>query len=98
MTVVVDTPTAEHDPYRVRGSRSSSASPLAEHPAAAVEDAGAKVLVEVAEVPGDLVEDQRQAERQLLVPHTRVGGEDGCAAQVGGGLLDDAAIGSKLLV
>jgi len=40
-----------------------------------------ELLVEVAPVSGDLVEDQRQPERQLLVLEAGVGGEDGLAAQ-----------------
>src|SRR5215212_10351868 len=70
----------------------------AEHRPAAGKEAGAELLVEVAPVPGELVEDQCQAERQLLVLEARVGGEDGLLAQVRGGLLDDRAVGAQLLV
>ena len=57
-----------------------------------------ELLVEVAPVSGDLVEDQRQPERQLLVLEAGVGGEDGLAAQGGGCLLDDSTVGAQLLV
>jgi len=49
-------------------------------------------------VPGELVEDQRQAERQLLVLTAAVGVQDRLVAQLRGGLLDDRAVVSELLV
>jgi hypothetical protein len=49
---------------------------MSEQGPAAVEDAAAELLVEVAEMAGELVEDQRQAERDVLVLEAGVGGED----------------------
>jgi hypothetical protein len=50
--------------------------------------------------PGEasLVENQRQAEGWLLVLKAGVAAEDGLAAKVRGGLLDDDAVRFELLV
>jgi hypothetical protein len=58
---------------------------LAEQPAARLHDAGAQVVVEVAHVPGNLVEDRGQAESEVLAGPPSVAVGDRQTAQVRGG-------------
>ena len=66
---------------------------VAERRPAAVEDVGAELFVEVTKVVGDVVEDQRQGERRVLVLEAGVGVKDGAVAEVRAGLLDNLAVG-----
>jgi hypothetical protein len=68
-----------------------------QHRSAAVEDAVAEWLIEVAPVAGDLVEDQRQCERDVLVVEAGVARPDRDVAQVRGGPLDDGTVSTVLL-
>ena len=47
---------------------------------------------------GNLIEDQRQGERDFLVLKAGVPVQDGLAAEVRGGLLHDLPVGAELLV
>ena len=68
---------------------------LAEQPAARLHDAGAQVVVEVAHVPGDLVEDRGQAESEVPAGPPGVAVGDRQTAQVRGGALDNVAVGTN---
>jgi hypothetical protein len=48
---------------------------LTEHGPAALDDAGAEILVEVADVSADLVEDERQGKGEVLALNPGVAGE-----------------------
>ena len=63
--------------------------------AARLHDAGAQVVVEVAHVPGDLVEDRGQAESEVLAKPPGVAVGDRQTAQVRGGALDNVTVGTN---
>jgi hypothetical protein len=73
----------------------SAATPLP-RASASLDNALPKLVVEVAPVRGDLVEDQRQPERQLVVLEAGTAGKEGLVAEVGC-LRDDGTIGLELL-
>jgi hypothetical protein len=60
----------------------------------AVEDVPAELLVEVAQVPAELVEEQRQREGHVLAFEAEVAIADGSVAEPAGRLLDGLLVGS----
>jgi hypothetical protein len=66
--------------------------------AAHLEHVAPNPVVEVAQVSGELVEDQRQPEREVLVLEAGVSAGDGSVAQPAGCLLDDLLVRPQLPV